>query len=181
MVVSAALASVGVLALVLGLHPFTTYPFSLALLARFRSRPCRTGALAASSKVAVCVCAYNEEAVIAARIDNLLSLRATVPELDILIYVDAASDATADIVRSYGDAIRWHVATVRQGKSCGMNQLVAMTDADLIVFSDANVMFAPDALPALLAPFADAAVGCVCGHLIYHPSPTRPWAASAVT
>src|ERR1700761_990630 len=48
-----------------------------------------------------------------------------------------------------------------------MNTLVQATDADYLVFSDANVMFAPDAIPKLLSPFQDPAVGFVCGHLIY--------------
>jgi cellulose synthase/poly-beta-1,6-N-acetylglucosamine synthase-like glycosyltransferase len=167
------LAWAGVLTFGLGLHPFATYPLSLMALTRLRPRPHRTGPVLPDCKVAVCVCAYNEAEVIGARIDNLLSLRATVRDLEILVYVDAAEDGTAAIVQRYGNAIRAHVSPVRQGKSCGMNQLVASTDADLIVFSDANVTFAPDALPNLLAPFADDAVGCVCGHLIYR-STDRP-------
>lgn len=171
-----ALASAGVLALALGLHPFATYPLSLMVLARLRPRPHRTGPAPPNCKVAVCVCAYNEEQVIGARINNLIALRATVPDLEILVYVDAAADGTAAIVRRYGNAIRSHISPARQGKSCGMNQLVSMTDADLIVFSDANVTFALDALANLIAPFADESVGCVCGHLIYrysdHPTAT---------
>jgi glycosyltransferase involved in cell wall biosynthesis len=165
----------GALALGLAMHPFTTYPLSLAVLAWLRPRPHCIGTQRNRSKVAVCVCAYNEEAVIAARIDNLLRQRAATPGLDILVYIDAATDGTAAIVRSYGDAIRSYVSPERRGKSYGMNRLVAMTDAELIVFTDANVIFAADALPQLLAPFADETVGCVCGHLIY----TAPSDASA--
>jgi cellulose synthase/poly-beta-1,6-N-acetylglucosamine synthase-like glycosyltransferase len=48
-----------------------------------------------------------------------------------------------------------------------MNRLVAETRAEIVVFTDANVMLAPDALQRLLRWFADPAVGCVCGHLSY--------------
>ncbi len=167
MILPLLLAACGVVALGLALHPFVTYPLSLSVLARRRPLPYRTGALPAETKVAVCVCAYNEASVIGARIDNLLWLREALPRLEILVYVDAADDGTAAIVRGYGDAIRAHVAPVRRGKTHGMNRLVAMTDADLVVFTDANVAFAPDALAHLLVPFADPTVGCVCGHLIY--------------
>ena len=175
----AALGLAGLLALGLGLHPFTTYPLSLMALTRLRPRPYIAGALPDRCKVAVCICAYNEEQVIGARIDNLIALRGTVPDLDILVYVDAATDGTTDIVRRYGNAIRCQISQIRQGKTCGMNQLVAMTDADLIVFSDANVAFASDALSHLLAPFADETVGCVCGHLRYR-SPGGPSATAKV-
>ena len=165
MLISAGLACAGAFSLLLGIHPFSTYPLSLALLARVRPKPIAAAAPAGS--VAMCVCAYNEEAVIGQRIDNMLSLRAAWPDLDLLVYVDAASDRTAEIVCSYGNQIRYVISQERQGKTVGMNQLVSMTDADLLVFSDANVRFAVDALSHLLAPFADGSVGCVGGHLVY--------------
>ncbi len=157
------------------LHPFLSYPLSLRVLARGRARPIRAGAPPQS--VALCVCAYNEAAVIAARVDNILAQRADFPDLEVLIYVDAATDGTAAILRGYGDRIRLVVSPARHGKTFGMNTLVGMTSADIVVFSDANVLFAPGAIRRLVAPFADQEVGCACGHLRY----TRPSGATAAT
>lgn len=151
----------------LGLHPFLTYPLSLALLARLARRPTAPSATARAGRVALCVCAYNEESIIGRKVENMLAMRRAVPDLDLLIYVDAATDRTAEILRNYADAIRIVVSPTRTGKTHGMNTLVAATDAEFIVFSDANVVFAPDAIPRLLAGFADPQVGCVCGHLVY--------------
>lgn len=164
MIVTLALA--GLLLLAMSAHPFTTYPLSLILLARWRPRPLAArppmpaGPLA---RAAFCLSAYNEERVIRAKVDNVLASG----ELEVLVYVDGASDGTAMAMREYGDRVRLVASDARLGKTHGMNTLVAMTTADILVFSDANVLFAPNALPALLAPFADPAVGCVCGHLIY--------------
>jgi cellulose synthase/poly-beta-1,6-N-acetylglucosamine synthase-like glycosyltransferase len=155
----------GGMLLLVGVHPFTTYPLSLRLLAR-RARPLRPRE-PVPGRVALCVCAYNEEPVIRAKIDNMLAMREAVPGLEILVYVDAASDRTADILSDYADELRLVVSPDRHGKTYGMNTLVSRTEADLLVFSDANVMFAPDAIPRLLAPFADPDVGAVCGHLLY--------------
>ncbi len=165
------LAAGGVLA-VLAVHPFTTYPASLAAAARLGAhRPLRTADPGADpgpgTRVAFCVCAYNEAPIIRARIENMLAMRAAIPSLELLVYVDAASDGTAEIAREYADRITLVVGTARQGKTFGMNTLIAATEAEFVVFSDANVRFAPDAIPRLLAPFADPEVGCVCGHLIY--------------
>jgi cellulose synthase/poly-beta-1,6-N-acetylglucosamine synthase-like glycosyltransferase len=160
-----------------GVHPFVTYPLSLRLLPR---RPLCHGAPPTS--LAVCVCAYNEERVIAARVDNLLALRDDYPDIELLFYVDASTDRTAEILRSYGERIRLVVAGERHGKTHGMNRLVAMTHADIVVFSDANVIFAEDAVRRLVAPFADPQVGCVCGHLLYRdPADNAPDAATAST
>lgn len=151
------------------MHPFLTYSFSLRLLKLMRRGSLRPG----SERVpvhsfAVCVSAYNEEAVIEAKAENLLALRrATRLPVDLLIYVDAASDRTAELLRPYADRIRIVEGRERHGKSTGMNRLVEMTDADLVVFSDANVMLDPEALTRLEPHFFDPAVGCVCGHLRY--------------
>lgn len=151
-----------------GVHPFITYPLSLAALARFRPRPTAAPAIIASkARVALCVCAYNEEKVIRAKAENMLSMRKAMPNLELLVYVDAASDRTADILREYAGDITVIVSSARHGKTHGMNTLVQAADAEFIVFSDANVMFASDAIPCLLARFADPQVGCVCGHLVY--------------
>ncbi len=152
--------------LLLGIYPFAIYPMLLAALRRVAPRPLATGA-PPRGRVALCVCAYNEAGVIRRKVENMLAQRAAVPGLEILVYVDAASDGTAAILREYEPAIRLHVSPERHGKTHGMNLLVNMTDAEFVVFTDANVVFAPDAIPRLLAPFADPDVGCVCGHLVY--------------
>jgi cellulose synthase/poly-beta-1,6-N-acetylglucosamine synthase-like glycosyltransferase len=48
-----------------------------------------------------------------------------------------------------------------------MNRLVALAEASVLVFTDANVMIDPEAIANLRGYFADPQVGCVCGHLIY--------------
>ena len=56
--------------------------------------------------VALCICAYNEAPVIARTIKTMLSLRGVVQRLEILVYVDAATDETTEILRGFGDSIR---------------------------------------------------------------------------
>jgi len=158
------------LALLLALHPFVSYPLSLRVLNQLRrSAPQRpvvppTGG---DERIALCMCAYNEERVIAAKMRNLLALQEQDPALEILVYVDAASDRTAEILRACGGRITLHVSPQRHGKTHGMNLLVSMTQAPLVVFTDANVMLDSDALRNLRRHFADPAVGCVCGSLTY--------------
>lgn len=154
--------------IVIGMHPFITYPLSLAVFARLRPQTVAVRAVVASdARVALCVCAYNEEKVIRAKIANMRTMRKAVPGLEILVYVDAASDRTADILREYENEFTVIVSPARHGKTHGMNTLIQATDAEFIIFSDANVTFAPDAIPCLLTRFADPKVGCVCGHLVY--------------
>ena len=164
---SVTLLTVGGGFLLLAQHPFVTYPLSLWLIARFRSVPLAPQTTAPEETFAICLCAYNEEAVIRQKAENLLALRQRTGALQILIYVDAGSDRTAEILRGYGDRLTVVEGTERKGKTHGMNRLVALSNASILVFTDANVMIEPDAIARLRPYFADPQIGCVCGHLDY--------------
>jgi cellulose synthase/poly-beta-1,6-N-acetylglucosamine synthase-like glycosyltransferase len=158
---------VAIIALLLAMHPFVTYPLSLLVLKTLRRRSAVAANPAQPISFAICMCAYNEAAVIEAKVLNLLQLRAREPGLQIHIYVDAASDRTAEILRPYESRLHLHVSPERHGKTYGMNLLARQAQADILVFTDANVMLDMDCLSDLRGHFADATVGCVCGNLNY--------------
>jgi cellulose synthase/poly-beta-1,6-N-acetylglucosamine synthase-like glycosyltransferase len=116
---------------------------------------------------AICVCAYNEERVIAQKVENLLALRERDPDLQILVYVDGASDRTPDILRQYASQIDLHIATERHGKTYGMNLLASKARASILIFTDANVIMNLDCVRDFRRYFADPDIGCVCGNLVY--------------
>jgi cellulose synthase/poly-beta-1,6-N-acetylglucosamine synthase-like glycosyltransferase len=158
----------GLVCVGLALHPFITYPLSLLVLRRFHRVPIRASEQApAPGEIAICVCAYNEEQVIASKIANLLALQQRYPGLAVLVYVDAASDRTLALLEPYADRIELHVGAQRRGKTHGMSRLVAATDKPILLFTDANVLVDLDAPDRLVRYFADPDVGCVCGHLRY--------------
>ena len=166
---STALFVVACISLLVALHPFITYPLSLFVIRRSMQTRAPTPAGAAQQPLdfAICVCAYNEESVIESKVLNLLELRKREPTLQILIYVDAAGDRTADILRPYESQLDLVVSPRRNGKTHGMNLLSARAHADILVFTDANVMLDMNCLEDLRRHFADGAVGCVCGNLTY--------------
>jgi hypothetical protein len=53
----------------------------------------------------------------------------------------------------------------REGKVAAQNAAVERASGELLAFSDANALWAPDALRRLVAPFGDPAVGYVCGQV----------------
>lgn len=55
----------------------------------------------------------------------------------------------------------------RSGKTEALMSAIESTTADVLVFSDANTSFAPDAVARLVAALADESVGCVTGELRY--------------
>lgn len=155
--------------LLLAIHPFVTYPLSLWLLTLLRrssdqyqdDKSCMGG-------FSICMCAYNEEDVIVAKMHNLLALREQDSSLKILVYIDAASDQTVARLAPFAEQIDYlHVSAHRRGKTHGMNLLMTHCQTSFVVFTDANVMLDLQVIQNLKHHFADPLVGCVCGNLIY--------------
>ncbi|MFY8133821.1 MAG: glycosyltransferase family 2 protein [Aquimonas sp.] len=133
----------------------------------------RAAPLTELPSVSVLISAFNEEACIAARIDNLLALDYPRERLQILIGSDGSRDRTGELMRAaqerHADApLQCLVFEQNRGKANVLNDLAARAEGELLVFSDANTQFAPDALRQLAAPFADARVGGVSGELRLH-------------
>jgi len=164
-----ALLILGILCLLAACHPFITYPWSLIVLQALRpaKRSCSESIPDAQLNCAICVSAYNEERAIARKVENLLALRAREPGLEILVYVDGASDRTAEILREYESQIDLHVATERHGKTYGMNLLAAKARAPILIFTDANVIMDMECVRDFRRYFRDSGIGCVCGNLVY--------------
>jgi len=118
--------------------------------------------------VSVLISAYNEEDVIAATIENKLGQDYPHNKLEIIVVSDGSDDRTDKIVEAF--AVRG-VKLLRQdpraGKTSALNLAVTHASGEIIVFSDANSIYAPDALRHLTANFADPSVGYVTGSMIF--------------
>jgi cellulose synthase/poly-beta-1,6-N-acetylglucosamine synthase-like glycosyltransferase len=122
------------------------------------------------TKPSVCliISAFNEEKVIRDKIENSLSLQYPADKLTILVASDGSTDLTVDIVKEYADQdVTLYHRPSRQGKSAVLNEVVNKRTEDLIVFTDANALFARNALSMLARNFGDPRVGCVVGRLRY--------------
>jgi cellulose synthase/poly-beta-1,6-N-acetylglucosamine synthase-like glycosyltransferase len=113
--------------------------------------------------VSVIVPAYAEEAVIAERVHNLKALAYPRDKLEIIVACDGSPDATAERARAAGADVVLELP--RGGKIRAQDRAVARAGGEIVAFSDANTSWEPDALHALVAPFADPRVGYVCGEV----------------
>jgi cellulose synthase/poly-beta-1,6-N-acetylglucosamine synthase-like glycosyltransferase len=137
------------------------YPAFAALLARIAGRPVVKGEIELT--VAVIIAAYNEEPVIARRIENLLALDYPREKLQIVVTSDASNDRTEEIAAGYpGVKV---IRNERGGKVAAQDRAVRETDSEIVAFSDANATWSEDALRKLVRAFADPDVAYVCGQL----------------
>ena len=141
------------------------YALLLAVLARVL--PARAhGAPQAPAQlphVSVIVAAYQEEAVIARRVANLLALDYPRERLEVIVACDGSPDATAQLARDAGaDRV---LDGPRAGKVRTQDAAVAVAQGEIVAFSDANAVWEPDALRALVSAFDDPRVGYACGQV----------------
>ena len=137
------------------------YPAFVALLARLVPRPVSKEDV--EPTVAVIIAAFNEESVIARRIENLLELDYPREKLQIVVTSDASTDRTEEVAARYSGVKV--ISNARAGKVAAQDRAVRETDSELVAFSDANATWSRDALRKLVRPFADSDVAYVCGQL----------------
>lgn len=118
-------------------------------------------------KVSLIIAAYNEAHSIGSKLDNILSLNYPRHQLEAIVASDGSSDGTDEIVRKYEDQGIRLLSRPRQGKAPALNAAVSASTGDILVFSDANSIYTPDAIRALVRPFADPQVGAVAGNQCY--------------
>jgi cellulose synthase/poly-beta-1,6-N-acetylglucosamine synthase-like glycosyltransferase len=145
------------------------YPLLLWLIVRVRGER-RVKRADVAPPVSLVISAYNEAAVISRKLENALALTYPREALEIVVISDCSDDGTDEIVAAYASR---GVTLVRQpqrrGKTSGLNATVPLLKGDIIVFSDANAMYEPDALLKLTRNFADPSVGCATGEARYVP------------
>jgi len=148
------------------LYIYLGYPLVLFALSRLMGREVRRRACEPS--VTVLIAAHNEQEHIGATIANKLSLDFPQDRLEIIVVSDGSEDGTDAIVRSFADrGVRLIRQEPRQGKTAALNLAVPSATGEILVFSDANSLYAPDALKRLVENFADPGVGYVTGKMVY--------------
>src|ERR1035437_7981361 len=160
-------------------YSYLGYPAWLWLRSRWSPRPVRRGFVESSAAPAVSavMVVRNEEAVIARKLENLLTLDYPQAKLDVVVVSDGSSDRTPAILADYArdsglrtDArtgartrVRAVVKPVSQGKAAGLNDAIQLATGELLLFTDARQQIESGALRLLIENFADPEVGAASG------------------
>ncbi|MEX2106844.1 MAG: glycosyltransferase family 2 protein [Solirubrobacterales bacterium] len=140
------------------------YPLALRALLALRRHPTLSPrGWEELPTVSLVIPAYDEEEVIAAKVANALALDYPRERLQVIVASDGSSDATAERARAAGADLVLELPP--GGKVVALNAGAERASGELLAFSDANSVWAPDALIRLVEPFADPSVGYVCGQV----------------
>ncbi|MBC8160023.1 MAG: glycosyltransferase family 2 protein [Roseiflexaceae bacterium] len=147
------------------IYTYIGFPLILALRGLLQPKPFKRGQ--ETPLVSLIIVAFNEAPVIIKKLDNACALDYPRDRLEIIVASDGSDDGMNELVAAY-DAPQIRLLVLpRQGKNRSLNAAVAAAQGEILVFSDADSMLAPDALRHLVAPFADPAIGGVGGNFCY--------------
>lgn len=119
-------------------------------------------------KVSLIISVYNEEATLVEKLVNSLALDYPRELLEIIVVSDGSTDRTEEIARSFAESgVILKSYPGRIGKTACLNQAIADLSSDIVIFSDANSMYPPNTVRALVAPFSDPGIGFVTGGTSY--------------
>jgi biofilm PGA synthesis N-glycosyltransferase PgaC len=141
-------------------YTFLGYPLLAGLLARLKRRPVTKAPI--TPEVTILIPAYNEAGYIAAKIDNCLALEYPADKLRIVVAADGSDDETVVIAARFAD-VAVYAQPERKGKAAAINRVMPFIKSEIVLFTDANAMLTPGSLRALVANFADPAIGGVAG------------------
>ena len=149
------------------LYAYVLYPALLLALSGSQTRRAdsdgESSVTTAAPSLSIIVAAYNEERCIAQKIQNFLSCRYS-GDAELIVISDGSSDLTAEIAESMAsDRVRVIRQPERRGKGVAVNAGAAAARGEVLVFTDANAMFAADALEKVALPLRDKSIGLVTG------------------
>jgi cellulose synthase/poly-beta-1,6-N-acetylglucosamine synthase-like glycosyltransferase len=113
--------------------------------------------------VSLIVAAHDEQESIAAKVSNALALDYPRELLEVVVACDGCADATAERARAAGAGLVLELP--RGGKIRAQDAAVERSTGAIVAFSDANALWAPGALRALVAAFDEERVGYACGQV----------------
>src|SRR5262245_49519154 len=146
------LVAIAAAALLLLGYTYVGYPLLIQALSRARpQRVARDESY--EPAVSVLLPVYNAEAVVAQKLDSLLSLDYPADKLEILVYSDGSTDGTEALVQSYAERdarVRLVRGGERRGKPHALNVLRPLARGEVLLMTDARQPLSENALRALV-------------------------------
>jgi cellulose synthase/poly-beta-1,6-N-acetylglucosamine synthase-like glycosyltransferase len=122
-------------------------------------------------RVSFVIAAYNEEKRLPDKLKNIRQLEYPRDRLEVILVSDGSTDATNRLLTDAADdQIKAVLLPARGGKSNAVSVGVSHAKHQILVFSDAATLFAPDAITKLVRHFSVPKIGVVCGLLRFQAS-----------
>ena len=151
-------------------YSYILYPIILEIIFLTKSKGKQLPASSSQlPSISILLSVFNEEKVIEEKIKNIFECDYPNDKLEIIIGNDCSSDSTRNIlerIKIDHSQLTIHNFETRRGKPSVLNDLVNAASGEIILLTDANILFEKDAIKKLVAHFSDTKIGLVGGNII---------------
>lgn len=153
--------------LVIVFYTYIGYGIVLYLMVKVKELFCKENDMSTPEakslpEVTLLIAAYNEEAVVEAKMTNCMDLDYPKEKLKITWVTDGSNDHTNELLAGYSDVDVLYKPE-RQGKTAALNRAMKYVKTPIVVFTDANTMINKEAIREIVNCFENSKVGCVAG------------------
>jgi len=130
-------------------------------------------------RISVIIPVYNEAATVTQVVEQVLEVKLDDVEKEIIVVNDGSTDGTEAVLDSL--AARWPNPLKivhherNQGKGAAIRTALEHVTGDVVITQDADLEYAPQEYPRLLAPFENPAVQVVYGSRNLRRNPRSSW------
>jgi cellulose synthase/poly-beta-1,6-N-acetylglucosamine synthase-like glycosyltransferase len=165
-----ALITIFAISVLLILHTYLFYPLGMMLFFSKKKRLINEYTQGdVLPPVAILIAAYNEEKVIEEKLNSVFNTGYPLHQITVYVGSDASTDKTEEIVLRLGREFKnLHLITFpsRVGKIGIVNQLQSIAKDELLILTDANVVFNKSTIFELVKKFRDERTGIVAANII---------------
>ena len=153
------------------LHTYFLYPF-LMILFFSKKKKINTNYKKNDSElpsVAFLIAAYNEEKVIKEKLESVFNTNYPKNKLKVYVGSDASNDGTNELLHELKNTypnLEIVIFKQRSGKINIINHLQSLSEEEILIMTDANVMFKSESLFELIKNFKDEHVGIVASNIV---------------
>ena len=157
-------------AVFLVLHTYLLYPVILSVFSKGKKENILVfGPDEDLPFISIIISAYNEETHIEEKIRSIYAGTYPSDRYEVLVGSDASQDATAEIIRDLQkefSSLKFFDFEQRRGKGNVVNDLVHQSGGDILILTDANVMFDRETIYYLVRHFKNPRIGLVDTNMV---------------
>lgn len=153
------------------IYIYAGYPILLWLISKFVSIDHQTDE-SYQPVISILIAAHNERISLPAKLDSIRKQSYPQDKIQILIASDASTDGTDEYLREQDD-VELVVLQDQGGKNNALNAILPKAIGEILVYTDANIIFHSDVLKHTAKHYTDPKVGIVAAELEYTDDPSQ--------
>ena len=156
------------ISLIVIIYPYTAYPLILFLKSLNKKNNFKTYNTNELPFVSIIMAVHNEEKILYSKIQSIFSGNYPKHLYEIIIGSDASTDNTNKIIKEFAtihNNLQYTIFNKRKGKIQIINRLATIAKADILVFTDADIIFTENTLFELVKYFKETKIGLVDSNL----------------